>query len=109
VLSPERVLHSAMEVLFGEARKFTTEIICWQSRDVSDVSHILMCGKGLRRAAFIAVDIPITLKIPRSDTSPCPIRGALPRLSARSSSSYYSLRETILSIAATSLSDGAVS
>jgi hypothetical protein len=33
----------------------------------------------------------ITLKPPDSDTSLCPIRGVSPRLSARSSSSYYNL------------------
>src|ERR1035437_1291565 len=38
-------------------------------------------------------NIAITLKIPRSDTGLCPIRGGLPTLSARSSSNYYRYRD----------------
>src|SRR5208337_4624759 len=39
--------------------------------------------------------ISITLKIPQSDTGPCPILGALPTLSARSSLNYYTVAETL--------------
>jgi len=55
-----------------------------------DYTHNRQKGEQTAHACVIA---PITLKIRRLAIGPCPIRGALPRLSAGSSSNYYCWRK----------------
>jgi hypothetical protein len=99
-IEPRRVLHSLVETALREARDLTPRLYCCSTAVVkkndrdrlrlktAPVSWTSGENHIVHRASCRY--ITITLKIPPdSDTSLCPIREVSPRLSARSSSSYY--------------------